>query len=149
MDDSMGAILERIAVATERTARELKTMRELMIADVNARAEAESEVPERMRRFGMYMHDVHHIMWMDQENGQEPPEYVKAEARRCYDRYRQILAELNTDTGSFEKVRREMATDPLNRYDHVRQLLKPTHKGVVDETRKSNGRQDSRDEGGA
>ena len=77
MSDKSEELLERIAIASERTARELKTMRELMIADVNARTEAESEVPERMRRFGMYMHDVHHIMWMDQENGQEPPEYVK------------------------------------------------------------------------
>jgi hypothetical protein len=147
MSDKSEELLERIAIASERTARELKTMRELMIADVNARTEAESEVPERMRRFGMYMHDVHHIMWMDQENGQEPPEYVKTEARRCYDRYRQILAELNTDTGSFEKIRREMATDPLNRYDHVRQLLKPTHKGEVDEARKSDTQFNGLDEG--
>ena len=46
----------------------------------NAMTNAESEVPERMRRFAMYMHDIHHIMWMDHENGQEPPEYVKTEA---------------------------------------------------------------------
>jgi hypothetical protein len=115
----------------ERIGREMKMIREMMAKVVNYMIEAESEVPERMRRFVMYMHGLHDIMFMYSEIGQEPPEHLKAEARRCDDRYRQILAELHTDGGAFEKVRREMATDPLNRYDHTRLLLKPTHKGVT------------------
>ncbi len=44
---------------------------------------------------------------------------------RCDDRYRQILDEMHKDGGTFERVRREMAKDPLNRWDHTRQLAKP------------------------
>jgi hypothetical protein len=128
-------------------ARDMKTLTNMLGGLINSMSEAESEVPERMRRFIIYMHCLHDIMYMYQEIGQEPPEYIKHEARRCDDRYRQLLAELNTDTGVFEKVRREMAADPMNRWDHTRQLIKPTHKGVVDEARKGNSQQHGIDEG--
>jgi hypothetical protein len=114
-------------VHLERIGREMKTIREMMTKVITYMVDAESEIPERMRRFIMYMHDVHDVMYMYTENGHEPPEYIKAEARRCDDRYRQVLSELNTDGGVFEKVRREMASDPFNRWDHTRQLGKPTH----------------------
>jgi len=87
--------------------------------------DAESEIPERMRRFIMYMHDVHDIVNLYHENGQPPPQWVLREMERCDDRYRQILDEMHKDGGTFEKVRREMAKDPLNRWDHTRQLAKP------------------------
>ena len=116
-------------VHLEHIARDMQTMVGLLGKVITYIVDAESEIPERMRRFIMYMHDVHDVMWMYHENGQEPPEYIKVEARRCDDRYRQILAELHSDTGAFEKVRREMAADPFNRYDHTRLLLKQTHKG--------------------
>lgn len=73
----------------------------------------------------MYFHDVHDVMNMYQEHGQEPPEHIKSEARRCDDRYRQLLKELHLDNGVFEKIRREMAKDAENRWDHTRQLAKP------------------------
>jgi len=119
----------------QRIARDQKTLVDLVGKVIAYIVDAESEVPERMRRFIMYMHDVHDVMHMHQEIGQEPPEWIKAEARRCDDRYRQILSEMHSDTGAFEKVRREMATDPLNRYDHTRLLIKQTHKGEKDEAR--------------
>lgn len=109
----------------DQMARDIKTMRELLSKVVNAIVEAESEVPEKMRRFIMYMHDVHDIMHMYTEIGQEPPQWVKREAERCDDRYRQLLTELHTDGGTFEKVRAKMAEDPLNRWDHTRLLAKP------------------------
>jgi hypothetical protein len=44
------------------------------------------------------------------------------EVERCDDRLRQMLSEQHSDGGTFEKVRREMAKDPENRWDHTRQL---------------------------
>lgn len=113
------------SVYLERISKEMKQIREMMAKVINYMVDAESEIPEKMRRFIMYMHDVHDVMNMYQEHGQEPPEHVKAEARRCDDRYRQLLKELHLDGGTFEKVRREMAEDPENRWDHTRQLTKP------------------------
>ena len=109
----------------ERIARELKDIRELTSFMVNAIRDAESEIPEKMRRFIMYMHDVHDIVNLYHENGHPPPQHVLREMERCDDRYRQILDEMHKDGGTFERVRREMAKDPLNRWDHTRQLAKP------------------------
>jgi len=108
----------------ERIARELKTIREITSSAVFALREAESEIPEKMRRFIMYMHDVHDIVNLYHENGQPPPQHVLREMERCDDRYRQLLDTLHKDGGTFEKVRREMADDPLNRWDHTRLLAK-------------------------
>ncbi len=112
----------------ERIARELKTIRELTSSAVFALREAESEIPEKMRRFIMYMHDVHDIVNLYHENGHPPPQHVLREMERCDDRYRQLLDTLHKDGGTFEKVRREMADDPLNRWDHTRLLTKDAKK---------------------
>jgi hypothetical protein len=108
-----------------RIAKELKIIRENTGKVIYAIHDAESEIPEKMRRFIMYMHDVHDIVNLYHEGGQVPPPYVLREMERCDDRYRQLLEEYHTDGGAFEKVRREMAKDPLNRWDHTRQLAKP------------------------
>lgn len=110
-----------------RVARELTQLRQMLTKVVTYMVDAESEIPEKMRRFIMYMHDVHDVMWMYHENGQEVPQYIKREAERCDDRYRQLLDELHLDGGVFEKVRREMSSDPLNRWDHTRQLKGPSN----------------------
>lgn len=107
-----------------RQSRELKDIRTLLSKVVNAMIEAESEIPEKMRRFIMYMHDVHDIVNLYHEGGQSPPRHVLAEMERCDDRYRQLLEELHADGNAFEKVRREMAKDPENRWDHTRLLTK-------------------------
>lgn len=108
-----------------RACRELTTMRQMLTKVVNYMVDAESEIPEKMRRFIMYMHDVHDIVNLYHENGQIAPRYVLEEMERCDDRYRQLLEQMHTDGGIFEKVRREMAADPKNRWDHTRQLAKP------------------------
>jgi hypothetical protein len=107
-----------------RIARDMQAVRSMLTEVVNYMKDAESEVPEKMRRFIMYMHDVHDIMHMYHETGHEPPEYVKAEARRCDDRYRHLLEDLNGDTGAFERVRQEMSKRAGNRWDHSRLLPK-------------------------
>ena len=106
--------------------------------------DAEAEVPARMQRFTNYTHDVQAILRMYREHGGESPAWVKAEAERCDDRYRQVLAELHLDDGAFAKVRREMAKDPANRWDHTKQL-----KGPNDETGPSPDQSGRVDEGGA
>ena len=127
--------LDEIKAELNRANRELKTIRELMSKVVNAIVEAESEIPEKMRRFIMYMHDVHDVSYMYEERGHQAPPHLLREMERCDDRYRQLLAELHLDGGVFEKVRREMASDPENRWDHTRLLSKPKEK--PDETGKS------------
>ncbi len=112
-----------------RQSRELKVIRELLTTVAVALRDAESEVPEKMRRFMNYMHDIHDIKFMYEELGHTVPSYLNSELERCDDRFRQLLDELHLDGGTFEKVRREMAKDPLNRWDHTRQLAKPKEQG--------------------
>lgn len=118
-------------VTLERIARELKMIRELVGTVVHHIIEAESEIPEKMRRFIMYMHDVHDVSYMYEERGVPVPAHLHRELERCDDRYRQLLGELHLDGGTFEKVRREMAKDPTNRWDHTRQLTGPKENGAA------------------
>jgi len=104
-----------------RIARELVTVRQLVSEIAGVFRRAESEVPEALRRFVNYMHDVHDISYMYQELGQAVPAWVLREIERCDDRYRQLVSEELRD-GTLEKVRRKMAEDPENRWDHTRQL---------------------------
>ncbi len=113
------------SVYLERISKDMKIVRELLVKVVNYMVDAESEVPEKMRRFIMYMHDVHDIGHLYEERGLPVPQYIMRELERCDDRYRQLLDELHLDGGIFEKVRREMAKDPENKWDHTRQLSKP------------------------
>ena len=103
-------------------ASDMKIMRQQMTELVRFMRDAETEVPESLRRFANYMHDVHDIKFMYEEHGVTPPKHTLEEIERLDDRYRQILKELNSDGGAIEKIRREMADDPENRYDHKRQL---------------------------
>jgi hypothetical protein len=116
--------------------REMVTIRELLGRVIFYITEAEAEVPEKMRRFMNYMHDLHDIKYMYEEVGIPCPAHHLREMERCDDRFRQLISEQNIEGGTFSKVRREMASDPENRYDHTRQLAKPTHhlKEKADET---------------
>ena len=108
-----------------RIAQEIGMIRQGMNTVLTYIRDAETDVPEKYRRFVNAFHDVHDIKYMYEEHGQPVPEYVLSEIRRMDDRYRQILKELNAEGGSFNKVRREMAADPENRWDHTRQLAAP------------------------
>jgi len=121
----MSEHLHSDTVYLERMAKELKLIRELLSKSINAEQEAESEIPERIRRFVMYMHDMHDVKNLYDEHGVAVPDYVLREVERCDDRLRQLLVSLHVDGGTFEKVRREMAEDPENRWDHTRQISKP------------------------
>lgn len=108
-----------------RIANELKTIRELVSKSNFASQDAESEIPEKMRRFASYYHDIVHIKGEYVTLGLTVPKYIDQEMERCHDRFRQLLDEAHTDGNTFEQVRRQMADDPNNRYDHTRQLSKP------------------------
>lgn len=118
-----------IAVALNRVGQELQAIKVMMQTVVSYIKEAEADMPERYRRFVNAFHDVHDIKFFYEEHGQEVPQYILSEVRRMDDRYRQILTELNANGGAFEKVRRKMAEDPLNRWDHTKQLAKPQENG--------------------
>ena len=106
-----------------RIARELTTMRKQNTELLGFYRNAEAEVPESLRRFANYFHDLHDIKYMYEEHGSRPPQHTLDEIERCDDRFRQILKGHNTDGGAIEKIRREMASDPENRYDHAKQLV--------------------------
>lgn len=108
-----------------RIARELTTIRQGISTILFSIKDAEAEVSEKMRRFIMYMHDLHDVVHMYEERGLTVPRHVLAEMERCDDRFRQLLDEAHTEGGTFEKVRRKMAEDPDNKWDHTRQLAKP------------------------
>ena len=103
-------------------AADMKLIRQQLGEVMSYMRSAESEVPESLRRFMNYMHDVHDVKFMYEELGQPVPSHLSAELERLDDRYRQILKTLHSDGGALEKVRREMANDPDNRWDHTRQL---------------------------
>ena len=105
-----------------RIANDLKILRIQNTELLKFYREAETEVPESLRRFANYFHDVHDIKYMYEEHGTKPPQHILDEIERLDDRYRQILKAHNTDGGVIEKVRREMAGDKDNRYDHAKQL---------------------------
>lgn len=127
--------------------RELKTIRELLTSVITYVRDAESEVPEKVRRFMNYMHDVHDVKYMYEELGHPVPRHLLDELERLDDRYRQLLIELHLEGGAFAKVRAEMAKDPNNRWDHTRLLTPPKEK--TDETRPSNPLGNGLNEGGA
>ena len=107
-----------------RIARDMRAILLEVREVVKYMKDAESEVPEKARRFIMYYHDVHDIVWLYHENGQEPPPFLHRELERCSDRYRHIVEDLFGDGGTFERVRREMSQRGGNRYDHTRTFPK-------------------------
>ena len=107
--------------------RELATIRTLLGEGIRYLRDAETEIPERIRRFTHHMHSIHDIKYMYEDLGVAVPAHINHELERVDDRFRQLIAEENAEGGTFSKVRREMATDPQNRHDHTRQLAAPTH----------------------
>jgi hypothetical protein len=107
-----------------RMARDLQGIRSMLNEVITYIKDAESEVPEKMRRFMMYYHDVHDMKNMHEELGLPVPSHVLREIERCSDRWKHLLDELFTDNGAFEKVRQDMTQRGGNRYDHTRLLPK-------------------------
>src|SRR5215813_12436410 len=109
-------------VYLQRISRDIRELVHLNREMVRYMREAEDEVPEKVRRFMNYFHDVHDCIYAYEERGILPPAYFMREMERLHDRYRQILEAQHQVGGSFEKVRTEMAKDERNRYDHTPKL---------------------------
>lgn len=99
--------------------REMATIRQLLSEGIRYLRDAEKEIPERIRRFSHHAHSIHDIKYMYEEVGIAVPDWIKIEVERLDDRLRQLLAEEYAEDGTIAKVRREMASDPSNRYDHT------------------------------
>ena len=89
--------------------------------------DAESEVPEKIRRFIMYFHDVHDMQNLYNELGLVPPMHIRQEIERCADRFKHILEDMydRDKHGGFERVREDMSKREGNRYDWSKALAKP------------------------
>ena len=122
--------LHSTEVYLERISRDLKTLLKLTSELVAFQRDAEAEIPEFMRRFANYMHDLHDIAYMFTEVGQEPPQWIKDEMMRCDDRLRTLLKREHAE-GTFAKVRAEQAKEEDNRWDHTKALeFKHSHVGA-------------------
>jgi hypothetical protein len=110
-----------------RIARDMQTTKQMLAKVINYMVEAETEVSEKMRRFMMYMHDVHDVSVMYETRGIPIPEWIRREMERCDDRYRQLLNEANGAGGTFDKVRREMSKQDGNRWDHTKLIATGGH----------------------
>lgn len=117
MTDEPAAVFKDIA-------RDIRELLLLVREVVKYMKEAESEVPEKMRRFIMYMHDVHDVAYMYEERGLAVPPHVLREMERCDDRYRHLIDDASIDLGWLERVRSEMTQRQGNRWDHSRLLPK-------------------------
>lgn len=115
---------------TRNMARDIQTLKNNLLEVINYMHDAESEVPEKMRRFVMYFHDLHDIKYIYEEAGHTVPPYILREMERCDDRFRHLVEELNKPGAAFDKVRREMTKHEGNRWDHAAMLPK----GTSDET---------------
>jgi len=120
-------------------ARDVRELLLLMREFMRYTKDAEREIPESIRRFVMYSHDIHDLRNLYHETGIEPPECVLREIERCSDRFRHLVEDLHTDSGAFEQIRREMVKRAGNRYDYAHQLIKPTTGGEIET---GNGEQD-------
>src|SRR4051812_20045648 len=85
----------------DRIARELVTIRTLVGEALVGMRKAESEIPEFMRRFANYYHDVVHIKEAYVSLGLPSPKFVDQEMERCHDRMRQALDNLHKDDEAF------------------------------------------------
>jgi hypothetical protein len=126
------ATQDDLHTALKEIARDIRAMRLDMQKVVNYMVDAESEVPEKMRRFTMYFHDVRDFIEMHRSLGQDPPEHILREIERCSDRFKHLLKDLFKDAGAFEKVRRDMTERGGNRYDHTK-LIAGIHEEPADE----------------
>jgi hypothetical protein len=95
------------SVYLERISKEMTTIRIQLSSVLHSIKDAESEVPEKIRRYTMYYHDIVHIREAYVTLGIPVPKHIDQEIERSHDRFRQLLKNLHQDDGAFAKVRRE------------------------------------------
>ena len=129
---------EEALIYLKDTARDTRELLLHIREVVKYMKDAETEVPEKMRRFLMFFHDIHDLRDLYHQGGQEPPVYIRREIEKCDDRLRHLLEDAYKEGGHFEKIRQEMSMRSGNRYDHTVLITKPTEN--ANET--GNGKED-------
>ena len=118
------SVMEDNLAYLKNNARDMQKVCSMFTEVTKYMKDAESEVSEKMRRFIMYMHDVHDVMNMYTEMGQPVPAHIAREAERCDDRFRHLLEDAHAPGATFDRVREEMTLRAGNRWDHSRLLPK-------------------------
>ena len=114
--------IDKMVMYMERISRDIRVLRNDITKVVVYMEKAERLIPEEMRRFIMYYHDVHDIRHLYHEHGLEPPPEVNSEIERCADQFVQMIREYHSDGGVFEKSRADLAEKAGNYYNHTRKL---------------------------
>lgn len=106
----------------ESQSNDMKHIRRMLTELMASQREAESEIPEKMRRFTAYAHDMNSMVHMYEERGLTVPDYLHREMERIDDRLRHLLQDLKSDDGAFVKVQQDMAQREGNRWNYTPQL---------------------------
>lgn len=137
-----------LGVHLGRIAREMTMMRGMLTEVIKYMRDAEAEVPEYMRRFVMYMHDMHDVKHLYDEHGLDVPKHVLRAIEFCDDRLRILLERLHSDGGAFAKTRADTAKHHArNRWDHTKRLEHLPPQEVINETRPSTDEPNGLDQG--
>jgi hypothetical protein len=113
-------IEDQVVEEIRETNRLLKQLMNRFDMIIEAVHKAEQEVPEYMRRFTMYYHDIIHINARYEELGIPMPLHLKDEMERSHDRMRHLIEQENSQGGTFYKIREKMDLEMGNRFKHFR-----------------------------
>ena len=102
---------------------ELRKITKQLASVLGAIEKAESEVPEYMRRFVMYYHDIVHIREAHVQLGLTPPKSIDYEIERCSDRMAQLVDSEHNQGGTFHRVMEDMMKIGGTKYKHGRARL--------------------------
>jgi hypothetical protein len=111
---------DEVLKALDEQTQILKRIDEKLSAVCVTIIKAEQEVPEYMRRFTMYFHDIVHIQARYEELGLTMPPHLRSEIERASDRMKILLDRENNQGGTFYKIREEMEGAEGNKYKHFR-----------------------------
>jgi hypothetical protein len=99
---------------------ELRKISDKLTSVLDAVARAESEVPEYMRRFVMYYHDIIHIREAHVQLGLDVPDHINHEIERVSDRMKQLVDMEHNQGGTFHRVMEDMKKIGGMKYKHGR-----------------------------
>lgn len=116
----MSDFAKELLEALDRNTEMLEKISSKLNLVLTAIDKAESEVPEYIRRFTMFYHDMVHINWRYEEMGLTVPPWIKGEMERAHDRLKHLLDAENNQGGAFHKIRQEMDKIEGNKYRHFR-----------------------------
>lgn len=100
--------------------KELQSLNAGLRTAITALEKAESEIPEHMRRFMMYMHDLVHVRWAYEEKGIMIPPYIDEAIEYAHDRLRVLIDRENQQGGAFDRGRQDLLAEGGMSFRHDR-----------------------------